>query len=753
MNMDKALIDGLNQIRTGWRRLRVMQLNLSLFAIAVPAILLLTLITSLTLPLALIGLLLMHILMTLMILLVHKSPTDAHLLRVLDNHFPELENSAELLLEDHEGLLARIQREKIHERIKNLISQDQHKAVLTTINIKQSGGLLVSSVFVCALVMAFTVWSSGRSVESGASVTENTQTGPNEPLALLSASIIETPAAYTGLTRQVHEQLDPSIHEGSTLKWQLSFNEPESISSISAQFVNAEPLEFELNAEGQWVAERTLHQTSVYRLKVESMTTFDDKLNYVIDVKLDQRPEVTLITPSKHITRLTPDIEQRVADQIIQFTVTDDFGTDDARLFMTLAKGTGENVRFRDVEIDLKAKSSNAQNTLREYVYNLELMALEFAPGDELYFRIEAKDNRPGSPNIGRSGSYIFRWPDPEMQSSEELGSMMMRVMPDFFRSQRQIIIDTEKLIAEQPKLTELEFKNRSQDIAESQKVLRLRYGRFLGEEYESGVDSNISSMMQSIIEQQREKKAEQDEHAGESAEEHAAHIEQGEHGHEHSVTPEMNIQGIADVLAIYGHVHDIPEQSTLLDEQTKAHLRVALQAMWDSELGLRLSIPQESLPYEYKALEYIKKAQQSERIYLKRVGFEPPPLKEDKRLTGKLEGIEHRFAERDDKRSKRLAIFQNMIVDIHRNESLSQTTLQSLSEALDEHFERTDEYLLASAEIALLMEQPDCQPCQSRLADELLKLLPDPQKQLVRERALIDPLVEFVREQSEDTE
>ena len=60
--------------------------------------------------------------------------------------------------------------------------------------------------------------------------------------------------------------------------------------------------------------------------------------------------------------------------------------------------------------------------------------------------------------------------------------------MPEYFRSQRQIIIDSEKLLREKKCIAKETFNARSNSLAYDQKVLRLRYGEFLGEEFESGI-------------------------------------------------------------------------------------------------------------------------------------------------------------------------------------------------------------------------------------------------------------------------
>ena len=92
---------------------------------------------------------------------------------------------------------------------------------------------------------------------------------------------------------------------------------------------------------------------------------------------------------------------------------------------------------------------------------------------------------------------------------------------------------------------------------------------------------------------------------------------------------------GAVDVLESFGHTHDHAEAATLLDPETRATLKLALDRMWQSELQLRQGRPDLALPHAYKALGYIKQVQQAERIYLARVGPELPPIDESRRLGG----------------------------------------------------------------------------------------------------------------------
>ena len=69
--------------------------------------------------------------------------------------------------------------------------------------------------------------------------------------------------------------------------------------------------------------------------------------------------------------------------------------------------------------------------------------------------------------------------------------------------------------------------------------------------------------------------------------------------------------------------------------------MRAALANMWDAELHLRMGRPEKALPYEYRALKLIKQIQQASRIYVERVGFDPPVIKvAEKRLSGDLNDI-----------------------------------------------------------------------------------------------------------------
>jgi hypothetical protein len=318
---------------------------------------------------------------------------------------------------------------------------------------------------------------------------------------------------------------------------------------------------------------------------------------YTIKVIPDQPPEITITAP----TQMVQELSETATNAAMGVKVRDDYVIKRATLHMTLARGSGENIRFTDREMPLPASPDPKQ---RNWSKNWLLSELGMEPGDELYFFVRATDNAARSHTV-QSPTYTLRLPAPPEEAEEESAAMPMLVKPQSLRSQRQIIIDTEQLVADMrsTKMSEDTVRERSQKIANDQGALRRRYGQFLGEE---------SSLFSD---------GEDEHHEGDG------------HGHGGEEGSTQNI------LQAYGHAHDEAENATLYDEDTKKVLRRALAAMWDAEKALRAITPKVALPPEHKALEAIKELQQAERIYLHKTAFVPPPIKEEKRMTGDMDG------------------------------------------------------------------------------------------------------------------
>jgi hypothetical protein len=188
--------------------------------------------------------------------------------------------------------------------------------------------------------------------------------------------------------------------------------------------------------------------------------------------------------------------------------------------------------------------------------------------------------------------------------------------VPEFFRSQRQIILDTERLLDDQPRMTQEEFVRRSEGLGFDQRALRMRYGGLLGEEFESGRPAGDDG----------------------EAEEHLDEIRRLDEM-EAAATGNEGVREVLEGLPQgLAHEHDSAEIATYFDSEIKAQLKAALEEMWGAEGRLRSLEPRQALPFEYRALTLLKIVQQRSRLYVQKVGFEAPALYPDeKRLTGDL--------------------------------------------------------------------------------------------------------------------
>jgi hypothetical protein len=115
----------------------------------------------------------------------------------------------------------------------------------------------------------------------------------------------------------------------------------------------------------------------------------------------------------------------------------------------------------------------------------------------------------------------------------------------------------------------------------------------------------------------------------------------EAQHAHPAAPDREGRPLTIEEIMAPFTHVHDSAEAATLFDAHVKTALRAVLAAMWEAEGFLRTGRPAEALPAENRALELLKALQQADRVYVKRIGHEPAPLRiEERRLRGELDAI-----------------------------------------------------------------------------------------------------------------
>lgn len=499
----------------------------------------------------------------------------------LDAAVPELEDSSALLV-DAQTPLARLQRSRLLARIDTLLDKRTVRAVVRR---RVDIGL---SWLAPWLVFAFVVWLIGQQPATS-------QAAPQSPAQAAPAAVVPqllvtaTPPAYTGVQRSTGAPRHLEVPEGSTVEWCLKNLEAgETILELSdGRTLNA----------GAKCATVTASESLFWRWR---------GARYTLKVTPDMAPQITITQPTQMIQELKPGAQSAA----MALSVRDDYAVRRATLHLTLARGSGENIKFTDREMPLPASSDPR---VRNWAKQWTLAELGMEPGDELYFFVRAVDNA-GKPHTVQSPTYTLRLPAPEQEEEEVTSAMPVLVKPQSLRSQRQIIIDTEQLIADMrsTRMRQDEIRERSEAIAADQGQLRRRYGQFLGEE---------STLFGG-----------EEEH-----DDHDSHENRGSSG------------GQMDVLHEFGHAHDEAENATLYDEKTKTILRRALVAMWDAEKALRAVSPKTALAPEHKALDAIKELQQADRIYLHKTAFVPPPIKEEIRMTGDVVGAASYRREQDE--------------------------------------------------------------------------------------------------------
>ena len=446
---------------------------------------------------------------------------------------------------------------------------------------------------------------------------------------------------YPKYTQKGNQRLDnPNIKalQGSHIYWKLFFEGP--VEEVRFEWDGKEmPLR---KSEGAFLLAQEVKSSGFYSFRfTDSLGRSQVSDLYALEAVEDRVPEIE-ISEIDQYTYFEPGQEGRIR---FSTRITDDWGLGAAYIIATVSKGSGESVKFREERLefpDAPMKGAREANLSRL----LDLQELGMSMGDELYFYVVAEDLKSPQPNIGRSPTYFAVLKDSVRDVFGVEAGLGVDLMPDYFRSQRQLIIDTEKLIASKPNLSEYDFKFKSNELGFDQNSLRIRYGQFMGEGTEAGMvpEGKASGTQGEGGSGEADHDHEGEDHSGHDHGEETdplapfTHDHDGDNEHNLVATPEQKKED--NPIKEFMHDHSDPEEATFFEESLRAKLRKALSVMWDAELQLRLYKPEASLPYQYQALELLQEIKNSARIYVHRIGYDPAPIKEDKRLTGDLKGI-----------------------------------------------------------------------------------------------------------------
>jgi hypothetical protein len=507
--------------------------------------------------------------------------------RYLNFTYPELEESCTLLFKPTAdlNLLERLQLNKVEQAVAHLPGQPP----LVTQRLKKSGLWLAAAVALSFIIIfvgqRWSLVANGFTATS--SETSAKKLPPEKVLPQISGIALKiTPPAYTGKPTRSQDKFTIEAEEGAVVSWTISTN--IAVKNVVLIFNEGAKLPLKGNQSTEWKGSRIITKPGFYQVSI------DGKLSdlYQIQVIKDAIPVIHIKTP-KQYTHIDAGEAPKVT---INANVTDDYGISDTRIFATIAKGSGESVKFKDTTFNFSS-SFNQHSKQYNLQRTIDLPKLGMEPGDELYFYLQAQDTHQQK---SRTDVLIVSIQDTAQLLSMDGIVSAANIKPEYFRSQRQIILDTEKLLKEKDSIAVTVFKNRCNDLGTDQKMLRLRYGKFLGDEDESGTE-------------------------GEGNED---------------VAKAENFGNATVIMDAYTDKHDNAEDATFLEPAVKAQLKATLNEMWKAELRLRLFKPQEALPYEYKALRLLKDLQQKSRSFVAKTSYNPPPLKPEKRLSGDLSKI-----------------------------------------------------------------------------------------------------------------
>ncbi|HSD30706.1 MAG TPA: DUF4175 family protein [Gemmatimonadales bacterium] len=498
--------------------------------------------------------------------------------RHLDRTVPAAEESAELLIGPDAPLspLERLQRERVERRLRQLDRPPR----LPFRRMAIAGGYAIA-------VLLLTAGLSRGDGTAGTAVDPAGRPSVSRPFApprMVDSAIRLDPPAYTGRAARA-SGWDIDVEEGARIAWRVRTNRP--VDAVSLVTGEGDTLRFGRRGTADYEAGTVAGRSHLYQLVLRDASATITSDYHRLTVIPDEPPTLTIVHPEPR-TRIAPGEPLAVPLEVV---AGDDYGVADARIVATVTAGSGEAVKFREVTLEFDSRAPQPGGRAVVLRRTLDLAALGMVPGDELYFSIEAHDRRMPRPNTGRSDTYFIALIDTAQVTVADLSGLAASGLPEYLRSQRQIITDTERLIADAARISVPVFRDRSNAIGIDQHALRERYGELAGDE---------------------------------------------------TVT-----QGTEPMLE---HQHDVAENTTLLAQSVKDQLRAALAQMWDAELRLRTADPHGALPFEYRALELLKAAQQAARAYVQRTGFELPPLEPDrKRLTGILSGIGNATRQRRD--------------------------------------------------------------------------------------------------------
>ena len=325
----------------------------------------------------------------------------------------------------------------------------------------------------------------------------------------------------------------------------------------------------------------------------------------VIEGRADSIPRVALLQPARDsVFRTTEGSLTLVA------SVRDDIGLGQARFEAIVRSGEGERFTARTVSMGARRFGGEKAGTIRA---TMDIAALTLVAGDIVHLRAIARDAHPSSAReYGSSETRSFR-----IARAAEYDSVAVEPAPPpevdkSLLSQRMLLLLTEKLEKQRPRLERKTLLNESIKIGRDQARLRQAVGDVVFQRLSGDVSGE--------------------------------HTHSVGDGHDHGVEQQQGKLALSGGNA--GGVLEEGDDSPVI--AINQPLLEAYNAMWDAGRELEQGNPKAAIPHMRLALAAIERARSAERLYLR---GKPPTVIIDiakVRLAGKDTGATNVRSKRD---------------------------------------------------------------------------------------------------------
>jgi len=320
----------------------------------------------------------------------------------------------------------------------------------------------------------------------------------------------------------------------------------------------------------------------------------------VIEGRADTIPAVTLDAPARDSV-----FREARGTLTLAASARDDIGLTRAAFELIVSSGEGERFTVRTVAIGTTTWPNTARQRQATVRATLDIAALKLVPGDIVHLRAIARDGHPSpTRDVGSSETRVFRIAKPSEYDSVAVEPAPPPEVDKSLLSQRMLLMLTEKLDRQRPRLARADVVRESQKLARDQARLRLAVGDVIFQRL-----------------------------SGESSAEHA---HSADDGHDHGIDQQggklsMNSASTNGMLEEGNDSPVVAINKPLLE---------AYNAMWDAGRALEQGDPHGAIPPMRLALEAIERSRAASRVYLR---GRPPQVVIDiakVRLVGKDTGM-----------------------------------------------------------------------------------------------------------------